>query len=38
MIAAVLALAGLALWGAAATIVVVARDGYRRVPTAAVPR
>jgi hypothetical protein len=32
MIAAVLAVAALALWGAAATVAVVARDGYRRIP------
>ncbi len=29
----ILALAGLALWGSLATVVVVARDGYRAVPT-----
>lgn len=38
MIATLLSLAALALWGAVATLVVAARDGYRRVPTAAISR
>jgi hypothetical protein len=38
MIAVLLAVAALCLWSAAATVVVVARDGYRREPTAAVLR
>lgn len=33
MLAVVLALAALATWGTIATFVVVARDGYGRVPT-----
>ncbi len=28
-----LALAGLALWASVATVVVIARDGYRAIPT-----
>jgi hypothetical protein len=38
MIIALLSLAAIALWGSLATIVVVARDGYRRVPTAHIAR
>lgn len=38
MIAAFLALAALALWASVATVVVVARDGYRRVPNAPILR
>jgi hypothetical protein len=30
---ALLALAGLAVWASLATVVVVARDGYRPIPT-----
>jgi hypothetical protein len=37
MIVAV-SLAAIALWGAAATVVVTARDGYRQVPTAPMAR
>ncbi len=37
MIALVIALAGLALCGSIATAVVVARDGYRPIPTRAWP-
>jgi hypothetical protein len=33
-----LSLAALALWAATATVVVVSRDSYRRVPTATVAR
>lgn len=33
MIALLVSLASLALWAIVATIVVVARDGYRAVPT-----
>jgi hypothetical protein len=33
-----LSLAAIVLWASAATIVVVARDGYRRVPTAPIAR
>lgn len=32
MIAVLIALAGLATWGTIATFVVVARDGYGRIP------
>ena len=32
---ALLALAGLAVWASLATVVVVARDGYRPIPTRA---
>lgn len=38
MIAALVAVAALALWGIVATVVTVARDGYRRVPTAHIAR
>jgi hypothetical protein len=38
MIIALISLAAIALWGAVATIVVVARDGYRQVPTAFILR
>lgn len=38
MIAALVAVAALALWGVTATVVVVARDGYRREPSAAILR
>lgn len=38
MIAALIALAALALWASLSTIVVVARDGYRRVPNAPILR
>jgi hypothetical protein len=38
MIVALLSLSGLALWASIATVVVVARDGYRRVPTAHIAR
>lgn len=33
MFVAITALAILALWGVAGTVVALARDGYRRVPT-----
>ncbi len=33
MIATLLALSGLSAWAILATVVVVARDGYRRIPT-----
>ena len=33
-----ISLAALALWAAAATVVTVARDGYRQVPTAHIAR
>ena len=33
-----LSLAAIVLWASAATVVVVARDGYRRVPTAPIAR
>jgi hypothetical protein len=33
-----LSVAALALWAATATVVVVARDGYRQVPTAYIAR
>ena len=38
MMIELLAIAALALWASMATVVAVARDGYRRVPTAAIAR
>jgi len=38
MIIALFSLGAIALWGAVATIVVTARDGYRQVPTAFIAR
>jgi hypothetical protein len=38
MIAVLISLAALALWASVSTVVVVARDGYRRVPTAPIAR
>lgn len=38
MIITLVSLAALALWGSLATVVVVARDGYRRIPTAEIAR
>lgn len=35
MTAGIIAIAALAVWAAVATVVVAARDGYRRVPTIA---
>jgi hypothetical protein len=38
MIIALVSLAALALWGSLATVVVVSRDGYRRIPAAEIAR